>query len=847
MKSILPRLQCLFNLPHFPLWLAPFILLAPVYLAGKALFWGTPLLQFGPWWSFAWQTLLSGHLPLWNPWLGMGAPLLANYQSALFYPPDWLYLALYALGGAPLMAWGMALIAALHLVWAGLGMAGIARRLGLGVLAQAVCGLAFGLSGYLVARLGFLSITSTAAWLPWVLLYLTPRIEERSLPRRDYLKLAFCLTMLLLAGHAQTAWYTLLLAGLWAGFWAGFSTGLSSEAALQPDQRAWLSILRRIVKTWLWFGLALALAIGICAAQLIPTAEYLAQSQRAAAVDYDYALNYSFWPWHLLTSLAPGFFGSPASGDYWGFGNYWEDALYVGLLPLLLAIGALLGSLRRKQADDRLRRYLTWFLFGLIAVALLLALGKNTPVFPWLYRHIPTFAMFQAPARWLIWIEFALPMLAGLGMEGWRQPQGWGLYWTRMWTMGAFAIAVGAGLAWYSMGEISSSFVRATALMGFFGVGIGLLSQTAPPQDDQAQVTVPVVSAQAGQSNLRKRLFQFAPPQPSPRDPNKPYRLALWQGAVAAFLSLDLLVAGWGLNPGASPALYAPSSVVQKIRTQAQGERVYFPKKQEDRLKYVRFLRFDTFNPGEDWQNLRAALLPNTTLLDGIPSTNNFDPLLPGRYTDWLEMLEQASPAAHDQMLSLMGVGLVETLNRRQPYGVQYQPFGGRRMRWVDCARLASDPTEARRLVLDGEVDFDKAVVLDGLAALPFDDCPKSTLTPSPPIPEMLAGLVAGTDPNRLEIHLSAMSPGWLVLSDVWYPGWRAQVDGEQVQLLRANYLFRALRVPVGEHRIVLAYQPLSFWGGAALSLFSILVAGFIFVRLRQRPKGQVSARREGD
>ena len=174
------------------------------------------------------------------------------------------------------------------------------------------------------------------------------------------------------------------------------------------------------------------------------------------------------------------------SGDYWGYANYWEDAIYIGLLPLLLAIGALLGSLRRKQGAEQMGRHLTWFLGGLIVLSLLLALGKNTPVFPWLYRHIPTFAMFQAPARWLIWSEFALALLAGMGVERWRQPQGWGLYWTRMWTMGAFAITLGAGLAWLYLGAISPSFIRATALMGFFGVGIGVLSQTAPPRREQA-------------------------------------------------------------------------------------------------------------------------------------------------------------------------------------------------------------------------------------------------------------------------------------------------------------------------------------------------------------------------
>jgi len=844
MIAILARLRSLFKLPLWPIWLAPLVLLAPVYLTGKALFWGTPLLQFGPWWSYAWQTLLAGHLPLWDPLLGMGSPLLANYQSALLYPPNGLYLALYALTGAPLMAWGMALNAAIHLAWAGAGMAAIARRLGLGVLAQAVCGLAFGLSGYLVARLGFLSITATAAWLPWVLCYLTPRPGEPLSVRRDYLKLAFCLAMLLLAGHAQTAWYTLLLAGLWAGFWAGFSSRLPSEATEMTLRGARLAGLRRVLETWLWLGLALALAVGICAIQLLPTAEYLAQSQRAAAVDYDYALNYSFWPWHLLTLFAPGIFGSPASGDYWGFSNYWEDAFYIGLLPMLMAIGALLGSLRRKARVDRPRRYLTWFLAGLIGLSLVLALGKNTPVFPWLYRNIPTFAMFQAPARWLIWSVFALALLAGMGVEHWRQPHGWGLYWTRMWTMGAFAIMVGAGLAWLYLGTISPSFIRATALMGFFGVGIGILSQTAPPQEDQEKVTAPVISTQAARGNMRQRLFQFAPPPPKLPDPNRPYRFGLWQWAVAAFLALDLLAAGWGLNPGGPPELYAASPVAAQIDRLQQGERVYLAKQQEDWLKYVRFLRFNTFDPGEDWQNLRATILPNTTLLDGIPSANNFDPLLPGRYADWVDMLEQASPQAYNQMLRLMGVGVIEMLNRSQPSGVQYRAYNGRRLRQVDCARLASDPVEARSLVLSGGLDLDQVVVLEGLAAPPVDDCPKSA--PAKPVDEpaviqLGGGQTTGTNPNRIEIHSSAKAPAWLVLSDVWYPGWQARVDGEPTQLLRADYLFQAVRVPAGEHQIVLSYQPLSFRVGAALSLISILIAGFIFICMRRamRPDGE--------
>jgi hypothetical protein len=369
-----------------------------------------------------------------------------------------------------------------------------------------------------------------------------------------------------------------------------------------------------------------------------------------------------------------------------------------------------------------------------------------------------------------------------------------------------------------------------------------VLSLTAPPGEDHEQEFSRVSAARSDQGGLRKRLFQFAPPPSRPRPPGKPYHSEGWQWAVATFLAIDLLVAGWGLNPGAPLDLYAASPVASQVDRLAQGGRLYLPKYQEDWLKYVRFLRFDSFNSGEDWRNLRAVLLPDTTLLDGIASTNNFDPLLPGRYADWLEMLEQATPAAHDQMLRLMGVGVIESLNRKLPFGVQYQPFDGRRLRWIDCALSASSPAQARSLVLEGGLDFDQMVVLEGLTELPVDDCQKSiranpqaneAMNEAPAI-EQAVIQVAGTNPNRLEFRSSSRTPVWLVLSDVWYPGWQGRVDGKPVQLLRANYLFQALRVPAGEHQIVLVYQPLAFWGGAALSLGTWIAAFYIVFRRRR-------------
>lgn len=74
-----------------PLAAAAALLLALYHrlLLGEVFFWGLPALQFYPWREYALALLRAGHLPLWNPYSGAGAPLLANYQSALLYPPAW--------------------------------------------------------------------------------------------------------------------------------------------------------------------------------------------------------------------------------------------------------------------------------------------------------------------------------------------------------------------------------------------------------------------------------------------------------------------------------------------------------------------------------------------------------------------------------------------------------------------------------------------------------------------------------------------------------------------------------------------------------------------------------------
>lgn len=812
--------------PLFLILLAPFLLFAPVYLTGKALFWGTPILQFVPWWRVAWESVMNGQLPLWNPMVGMGAPLLANYQSGLFYPPYWIYFLLHAIGGTPFVAWGIAPIVAFHLALAGLGMALLSRRLGINILGTVMGGLSFGLSGYLVSRAGFLSINASAAWLPWVILFLTPRRIGDGMTGKRLLGLVACLSLQLLAGHAQTTYYTLLLAVMWAGFWAWKAASQEIHDLRSWDReenvQAWSILGKRMIFAWGTLVLAVVLAAGITAMQLFPTGEYLLQSQRAAEVEFDYALNYSFWPWHLLNLLAPDMFGNPIRGDYWGYANYWEDAIYIGLLPLLLAISALFGGLKRSRigpvVDEKDRDLtplvslsgLTSFLFFLISLALLLALGKNTAVYPWLFRNIPTFDMFQAPARFMLWAVFAFTLLAGIGAHFWRRPKGRALYWTRLGTAGAFAVSLGAGLAWYFIDDINATFIRATALAGFLGLISGVLSLFAPESEKAS-------------SKVGKRAPHV-----------KEYLLQMWTWGVLIFVTVDLLYAGWGLNPGVSLDIYRVSPIGEDIKVLLGGKRLYLPEKQEEVLKYERFFRFDTFDPGEDWLNLRAVSIPNVNIIDGLRSVNNFDPIVPGRYATWMGALSKSEFEMGDldtKLLSLMDVGVVEYADEGAPYGVRYLEFeGGKRVRWVSCVDHADNAVEAFGTVWGGDVDIDIQVVLEVPQEVEASECG----VPGVDFEEILV-TIESEQPGRIEFQSVTPVGGWLVISDVWYPGWRAYVDDKSVPLLRANYLFRAVQVEAGQHKVIMVYRPLSFWSGLAISMMAFLLLVYLVIQIRKR------------
>jgi len=77
---------------------------------------------------------------------------------------------------------------------------------------------------------------------------------------------------------------------------------------------------------------------------------------------------------------------------------------------------------------------------------------------------------------------------------------------------------------------------------------------------------------------------------------------------------------------------------------------------------------------------------------------------------------------------------------------------------------------------------------------------------------------------DNVRIHTTASADAWLVLSDTYYPGWVASVDGQPTTVLRGDVLFRAIAVPAGDHDVEFRFEPASVRLGLAISVVSLLL-----------------------
>jgi hypothetical protein len=467
------------------------------------------------------QSLASGRLPLWDPTLHGGQPLLANVNNTALYPGNLLYLAL-----PPLAAFNLEIV--LHLALAGIATYVLARALDLKPPAALVAALAYEFCGPSLSLVNLLNRLLAAPWTPLMFLFWHLLLVER---RARWFAAAACAGGLqILAGFPELTVFTFALLAVWS----------------LPDGASEIPRRNRVA---LLAGLALTTA-GLAAVQILPTLELLKHTARGRGLGAASAFAWSLDPRRLPELVLPGLLGrvdTLSDADYWG--RNLEDQGFPYLLSLSFGMGtavlALAGLGREGGAGPPVvqRRLMAVF----AGVALLLALGRNLPGLPALAAAVPI-RVFRYPVKLVCAAALPLAILAGAGAA-------------RIATADRslrirFAAGVGLAaliLAGLAAVEATSSGFASRVALSFFAL----------PSDAVPRGGVAVSLGHAALvSGVLALLLVFL------------RESAAW--ALAALVAADLLAASRGLNPTAPRALLAdPPRILAEVRRAVGGGSLY--------------------------------------------------------------------------------------------------------------------------------------------------------------------------------------------------------------------------------------------------------------------------------
>jgi hypothetical protein len=488
-----------------------------------------------------------------------------------------------------------------------------------------------------------------------------------------------------------------------------------------------------------------------------------------------------------LSPRRPGALSAFAANPFPGyalhqFATLWmptDSGRYVGAAVVPLLVAAFFHPRQRSAAR---------FFLALSAIAAAAAISTTTPLYE-IYRDVPTATWFRFPAELSYLVTFGLTFAAAIGADTLvaYRPR-WSA--SRLIAPGLLLLIVALAIRLYQPTPPWLWAGRKTAV-ALFAVALPLLLV-------------------AGQ--LRQPLWILT-------------ILAVW-------LDLSLASANRFVIPDVDPHRFDPPAALTRFLQEHQGHpRVYFHQR-SDRPPLPRSEILHRLFNISDQESLTpsryaeyVAWLQNGTALSGLSLGNVFlDPQR--KQMKLLDLLgvrfivsfgsspfaNAAEAAAYPQVFATDGARVYQNphvLPRAFVVGTAQQAEAASTL-----ARLSQDDFDARDVAL---VESSAAVVTDGLSR-PAE--------------------IREYTPERVAITVHGDAPGLLVLTDQFYPGWRATVDGEAAPIYRADYLFRGVRVPAGEHTVVFRYAPRSFLLGAwvsALTLATITAAGWRARRIRRR------------
>lgn len=773
----------------------------------------------------------DGEMPLWNPYTMAGHPIYADGVTRTLSP----FLLFYKFFDVPL---GYSLARITELILAAIFMYIFLTAIGVSAGGALIGALVFELSAHSMLHLTGLGWWGGLMWLPLIILFV-----DRALTRGSYAQAAIAGVMLaaqFFCGYMPNQIYYVGAVGLYYLFFA-----FVRKRKLQDS---------RITRDLALMFLTLAVGMALAATQWVPMLELLRHSNRkiiGAELGYIYLP-----PWYGLTLIFPNLFGAAYDTRtltlFTALGVSHDHILYLGiaaLLPLAFCLwhrkteGRKQETESRRQGSDVSARCLLLSDFRVVFFALLAAISlvimMTTPLYVPVTRFIPILQVIRVAVRAGVLFLFAAATLVAMGTDSLMRASNDSLL--RFARLARKSLFIASGFV--AAAVVASYLMK----LGGFAVETGdrgrlafirksaaaLASQFTPPD---AGIIIPFVLLSAvvallwllSKERLSRKVF-FA--------------------SLVALLIVDLFWASGQFNRSFERSrVYPATQITDTLRRLPPGRVLVVPSDLETNRRAAS-------------QDDKIIAPPNTLLPYQISTVTGKNQQFPGWYREYAALIEPQPNLSHvvfDETRSRF----FDLLNVRYVVTHAATPLAG-----YDLIATAEGLSIYENRNALPRAFFASLVVevtnhadaIETLRAPAFDAANTVVIESANANARGIGGAseAGHTAPpqasiiedrrNRVVIETQNEGSGMLVLSDNYYPGWSATVDGAPAEIFRANCTMRAIKVPAGRHVVSFVFMPVTFKASVYLGLatLALLALGLIITILRFPTPGKPTLRSE--
>lgn len=716
--------------------------------------------QFYPFKTLAIDILKTFQLPLWNPYNGAGMPLLATINIGLLDPFNVLFFFLsYS------TAWTVYII--FQCIFISYSVFLYCKKIKLSTYAALFSAVVFLFSGVVVVRIPYSIFGTAFALLPFGLYILEDYIQNAS---KKIFLFPIVISILLISTLPQISLYILFFHFAYVFF----------RLLSQKNKTKLLVIITFFI-----------LGFGLVGFQLIPTAELFLNANMTTQASSFIFQKFLLPPQHIISLFIPNFFGSDATYNYWGYGDYVETVLYLGTIPCLFIIFTFFKSLSTKNSISVKKFY-----FWTALITLLLSFNWFLPTFLFSLQ-IPLLST-GVPSRIFLLTTFSLCIVAGLGFDSF------------FFSVKKETLKIKILLSFLSF---IISFILLLFLLNklhLFPCKNGAITNcaTIALRNTILETSILCFSAIAliGSLFVKRRLGFFS------------FFIIIVVSGIGLFNTYKFL-------PFSPKNNVMPTNSLISYISSLPNERIFGLGQANIATDFATYYKF--YDPNY----YHPLYIKRYGELISYANTGNFEKGLLRSDVEITKDIAIDSKLLYqrERLFNLLGVGSIIYKKNEAPK----QTPTWQDKNWIVMKNLSMLPrayivpymivknnsTAILQTLFDSSFNIHNTVILE------------KNIPGFVPSQNLISNAsIVSYSPNQVILKTTTSNKGLLVLTDNYYPGWQATIDGKQVPIFRANYSFRAIVLPNGLHKVLFTYQPFSLTLGIIISAVSFLLYSMFFV-----------------